>query len=1387
VTGPTSTGPTSARRRRWWKYLLVATGLGFLTLLATLWYITTDSFQNYVRQRMVAEVERITGGRAEAGSFHVVPFHMQVEVRNITVHGKEAATDVPLIHVDSLVAQVKVISFLRTEFGFHSLTLDHPVVHIAIAPDGSTNVPIPEAPQAPSERSAIEQLFALSIDHLSVQKGELQWGDKKIPLDLAVHDTNLQMDYSFLRGRYESHLALGKVDTAFADFRPFAWMTSVDFSLGTTFVDVKSLQWNSGRSSLQASGRITDFRNPRLDAVYDAHIDLAEAAAIARRHDLRAGVAELKGNGHWFLNESMGTPLTEESLNAGEFTASGALTLRDLGWQDDQFTLKQASVTSDYQVTDQQIRLSKLQGKLLGGSVAGDAQVDNWLHSIPMPAPGKVRKGTENMPVITAARPPAKKGEKAKQPGVQSGAVHLRLHDISAAETAGALDVPAHPLGHFHPAGLATGSADALWKESYKNAEVAFVFDVSPPPHVAARELPVTAHFQGRYRAASDSLEVAQFNLSTPASRVQASGTLAETSTLHLSISTSNLEEWRPLVMALGGPTNLPFRVDGNATFNGVAGGTFSSPTLGGTLVAEDFEFAMPATSLTPEQKVHWDSLAATIQLSSHELALHGGTLRRSDTSADFEVSAVLQKGQFTEDTPFTARVNLHNVDVASTAALAGFDRPVSGTADVSLQIMGTRLHPQAQGHIHATDAAAYGEAIEEFDADLRILGTETSLSNIHLTHGDAEVSGTAAFTPATRSFRLDLKGENFDLSQVQQIHLDELPIEGSADFTLQGSGTLDAPQINAAVHVSDLTFDRELSGAMDFEAATKDGELRISGHSDFPKGTLSVDGSVAMHGDYPANITAQTDHVDLDPIWHAYLGQQLTGHSAVSGSITLQGPLRYPRQWMLKGTATDLFIDVEYAKLHNQGPVSFTYANQKAIIAPAHFVGEGTDITGQGSIQFAGARELDMAADGQADLKLLRGMDPDLTASGLMTVHLTLGGTLSAPVPQGSVEIKNGAASYAGLPSGLSEMNGSLVFTRDSIHIVQLAARTGGGTLDLKGDATNYNRQLNFNLTALGKDVRLRYPPGVSSTATTELHWVGNRSSSTISGDILVTKLAVTPGFDFGSYLERSRQSAALAPANSPLYNVKMDVAVRTAPELQMKTAVARLSGDANLRLRGSLARPSVLGRADILEGDANFNGIKFRLERGDITFANPVAIEPQVNLQATTHVRNYDLDVTVTGTPDRLNVNYRSEPPLPKSDIIALLALGRTSEESEQLQQQSGQTVFSDEATNLIINQAINSTVSSRMQKLFGVSRIKIDPQGLTTETNPTARGPQVTIEQQFANNVTLTYSTNVSQSSQQIIQGEYYVNRNVSIVGNRDQNGVVSFDVRVRHRRK
>jgi translocation and assembly module TamB len=492
----------AGRPRRWWKYLLIAAGLVLIAVLAALWYSTTNSFQAYVRGRMIREVERITGGRAEIGSFHVVPFHLQVEVRDITVHGKEGPKEIPLAHADSLVAHMKVISFLRTEFGFTALALDNPVIHIAIGADGATtNVPsLRVVPESVPLNARVQQLFALSIDHLSVHNGTLLWGDRKIPLDFSVQGTNLQMDYAFLRNRYEGHLSLGKVDTAFEDYRPFAWMTTVDFTLAPTFCDVQSLNWHSGKSTVQMSGRIADFGNPQLDGSYTAQINLEEAAAVARRHDLRGGLADFKGNGHWSLDE---------------FTTAGAVMVRDLAWQEEQFSLKRTGVAADYQVTDQQIKVSKLRGNLLGGNFTGDVQIDNWLHSIPLPSSTKAKK--EDLPVIAAARPPLKKGEKAKATGVQSGAVHLRLQNVSVAETAAALDVPAHRLGRFRPVGSADGTVDALWKGSPQNAEIAFGFEVSPPARAAARELPLTAQFQGKYRGASDSLELTKFNLNTPA------------------------------------------------------------------------------------------------------------------------------------------------------------------------------------------------------------------------------------------------------------------------------------------------------------------------------------------------------------------------------------------------------------------------------------------------------------------------------------------------------------------------------------------------------------------------------------------------------------------------------------------------------------------------------------------------------------------------------------------------------------------------------------------------------------------------------------------------------------------------------------------------------
>ena len=1366
------TAPVPKTKRRWWKFLLLlAAGLSLLAIALTV-YINTDSFQSLVRRRLVAEVERITGGRAEIGSFHTIPFRLQAEVRNITVHGREGATDVPLAHADGIVAQVKIVSLLRSELSFYEVVLEQPVIHVIFYPDGATNFPKRASPAF--GQTPVEKLFALSINHLEVRHGSVLWNDQTIPLDFDARDTSLLMDYSYLHARYSGRLLVGLVNTKLRDCRPFGWMTTADFNLESDSATFTSLKWNSGHSNFSAHGQITNFRSPHVQAAYDGHIDLTEAASIARQPELRSGFLELKGEGNGALDH---------------FASSGLLTLRDLAWQDEQISFSRASLNTGYSVTDQQLKFSKLQGKIFGGIFSGDAELNQWLASdqhLSLAA----KKNLETASI--SAAPPLNKSRapvvKPKPPAIQNALIFLRLRDISTEDVAAAINAPEHPLQALHPAGLASGTLETRWKGTRRDAEIQFALDVNPPAHPAPAQLPLTAHAAGVYHAANDSLDLPQFNLTTPTTRVQASGTLSSTSSVRLSVSTSSLADWLPFVAVVRGPALFPVVLNGRATFNGNMTGSFSNPLLGGTFAVDDFEVNLPATAKTPQLRTHWDSLSTSIQLSFQNINLRGATLARGDTSAEFDASATLQHGHITPDSAFTLSANLHNTDLAALQSLVGYNYPITGTADLSLQAAGSEADPHGDGQIHVNNASAYGEPIQQFDSNFHFAHGELALDNIHLLQDGSIITGSAAYDPATRAFRLDVAGNNLDLAHVRQLQSHGIPVEGSADFNLKASGTTDAPAIRADVHIRELTLDRELEGDVDLKAVTEGNELRVTGDSRLPQGSLVVSGNIKLQKDYPADLSFRMTQLDFDALWRAYLGGQLTGHSAANGNVVLRGPLFQPGLWSVNGDLTAVSLDVEHVKLNSQDAVRFAVANQSINIQQLHMLGEGTDLTAHGTVQISGARTLDLAADGRLDLKLLSGFDPDLTAAGVVTMNLTVGGTFADPYPQGRLQFTNGSLAYASLPSGLNEVTGALVFTRDRAHIESLTARTGGGTLDFKGDATYLNGQLNFNLNAIGKDVRLRYPPGVSSTADAELHWIGTRSASSVSGEITVNKIAVTPGFDFSTYLERGRQGTPITAANSPLYNIKLDIHVQTAPELQMRTAIARLSGDADLRLRGSVARPAVLGRVDILEGQATFHGTRFTLERGDITFANPVSIEPQLNLQASTHVRNYDLNITVTGSPDRgLNLNYRSEPPLPKSDIIALLALGRTENESAQLQEQSGQSAFTDQATALILNQALNASVSSRFQRLFGASNIKIDPQGLTTETNPTGRGPQVSIEQEFANNLSLTYSTNVSQSSQQIIQGEYYFNRNLSVVGTRDQNGVVSFDVRVRRRKK
>src|SRR5437879_12419920 len=94
----------SRPRRKIWKYLLSILLSGLLLLTLAAWYMTTDSFQVWVRHRLVTELERITGGRVDLGNFHTITFRLQIEVLDLTIQGFDATVQVSYAHVELLIA-----------------------------------------------------------------------------------------------------------------------------------------------------------------------------------------------------------------------------------------------------------------------------------------------------------------------------------------------------------------------------------------------------------------------------------------------------------------------------------------------------------------------------------------------------------------------------------------------------------------------------------------------------------------------------------------------------------------------------------------------------------------------------------------------------------------------------------------------------------------------------------------------------------------------------------------------------------------------------------------------------------------------------------------------------------------------------------------------------------------------------------------------------------------------------------------------------------------------------------------------------------------------------------------------------------------------------------
>ena len=1361
----TEQNPNPLRSSRWIKF-----GVGTVLVVAVVslvLYLNSDSFRDRVRQRVANELEAMTGGRVELKNFVWNFYRLQFEFDDLTIHGLEKPGEVPYAHVDHARISVKILSVLGREIALRELYLEHPVAHLIVYPDGSTNQPGPR--RAGGNGGSTEQLFSMRMDRLRVSQGVLLLNEQRIPLDLSADDVTAgMMVRASPQSGYAGSVRAGSLLLRHPGYPQVLSQAEAGFTIRNHEIEVSSVRWVSGKSRVEASGTISNLANPRFEAKYRGTIELSELSSILGIPELRNGIVELDG--------------TARYLSPEDFFGAGKLRLSDGQYSARDLRLSNVDASSDYSVAVDRITLTKLSGRALGGTFNGTASIAHWSTATP-----KTGFSSGKIAAPTARRQ-------------QQGTLELAFSGISLAQGLRALLPAKSPLNQLRMASAGTGKLEMRWAGSVADADTTVDLKAEALPALSSSELPLSGSVEATYHGRGDRIDVTGLNLASRTTRISATGAIGTESQLRVSLNASDLSEIDAVAHALSGEQrNIPAIVHGQASFNGTLTGKLISPAIAGRLEATDFDTALvtdtstaavaepaPAPPSLPPT-MHWDSLLADVTYSSGLISARNVLLKRSGAQIAGSASLGLHDGEIEPDSRVDARFRVRDAELAELERLAGISYPVTGKVNGDTHISGTLEDLGGLGHVRLAGGTIYGEPYRSLSADVEFEGKQVNLRNVILEQDGGRATGGGNYNLATKAFAFNVTGNNFDLAHLSRLQTKRLSLGGRADFVASGSGTISSPIVNANLAITGLVLGGESAGDLHATAVTHGAELHLEAHTNMQLATANVTGDVHLREDFPAEIHLDLAKLDFDPLLRAYLPGKVTGHSSVSGKFVLRGPLKRPRDLAVEADVDQFAAEVQHIRLGNEGPLRFAISNQVATVQQMHIVGTDTDITGTGKVEFAGSGRLDLHANGHVNLAVLETVNPSVTSSGQVTFTVNATGKLNDPNFAGNVQIENGAIAFVDLPNGLSDINGSLNFDRNRLRVQRLNARTGGGDLVLGGYVT-YSNGIFFDLTGTGRDIRIRYPEGVSSQATADLRLVGTAQNSVLSGDVTVTKFGLTPQFDLAAYVQRARQPTNPPSPNSLIDNVRLDVHIVSTPELRLETSMARVSGDVDIRLRGTAARPGVLGRVSIAEGDITFNSTTYHLERGDVVFANPVRIEPVVNVEASARVRDYDITLGFHGTPEKLNVTYRSEPPLPSADIIALLAFGRTRQETEaQVQQGSasaGSENFAQSASSAILGEALNAAVSSRVQKLFGISRIKIDPNIGGSEGNPNAR---LTVEQQISKNVTVTYLTNLGQYAQEVLQVEYNINKNVALVAVRDYTGVLAIDLRIRQRKR
>jgi len=1288
--------------------------------------LETGAGERWARSYIIKKIESSTGGRVELGAFRFQLSGLRAELDNFTLHGQESAGLPPFFHADKISVGVHIISLFKKKISLSDLEIERPSVFVRVGENGRSNIPTPAVshPGKPWR----EQLFNLQIAQLKIIDGTMMFNDAKIPLDAEGSDFQFVMNYEARTPGKEAYVAqLGwkQVQIVAKRYLPFRSDLAMKFTITRDLLSIDDFEWKMPHTVVNARAEIKNFKPLDADFHCRAHLWLPDLRQVLRKPGVPDGQVDFSGNG---------TYAATKLAMQGHYLAQGiALKFK---W----FHAGGMQSWGNLYVANSHLTMPEFEAKALGGGLKG--RLDMNFHGLAF------RTATQ----MTGAR---------------------------LAEVLDAVNNPSMPVRTLHWDGSMSVNTVTTWNRDFKDLKTKGVTTWTPSAKAAPGTFPVTAQVGFDYSMDRHGVILTPGStIATANSRLDVDGTLAvKHSALNASFRTTRLEDWADFISYLRGAKKNSEPITGAADWKGELTGPLDGPTFTGALEAQNAHFG----------RLYWDDIKAQMIYSPFQFQLTNAIVKRGHSTANLNLHLQLNgKWSFKPHDTWSLDAHFDHASTDDLQGLFGTSYPASAVMTADFQGSGTRANPVLDGNFALEQLAAYGIHADRAKGQLSLRHDEIRITNAELDRDTGRVTGDLLYRPSSRTVEFQIAGTTIPLGKFHFLQMKAMPVNGQLSFNLSGSGPVRAPQAHGTIDVADLQFGPEVldsfEGRLDSDGRIAQLEVRST------KTVGKLDGRlrVGLSGDYPVSGQMKLDHIDLDPFIKAGLHlRQLTGHSSIDGLLNFSGEARQPSTIVMQANLSRVSLDYEYVKLQNEGPVRLSYRKSEVRVEQATLKGTDTNFQISGDARFSGGRALNLHVGGTINLRLVSALFPGLDARGVTQLNTTIAGTLSSPQITGQAKLTNASAHYGDFPAGINNLNGEMVFDRSRLLFDNLTAEAGGGKMTISGSVGYGEGRVQYEINAVAERVRIRYPQGMSWLTSGTLRFSGTTSTALLSGNVTVQRITFAPNVSFASLVVASQTTTAISgPVTSSAYlrNLQLDVQADTSPGARIVWAGAHFTAEGGVHVRGTWEHPIVLGSIHLLTGEMAFHGNTYRLTRGDINFTNPFRFDPVLNIEASTTVNPYEITLDFTGPASRMQLSYRSDPPLAASDIISLLALGTQGQETGLMTSSSAQA--QNFGATALLSEAISSQLGGPIAKLFGVTNFRVDPflaSSLATNGVEQSTAARVTIQKQVTRNLSVTYSTNANSNQQQVIEVDYSIRRDITIVALRDINGIFGINIK------